>query len=118
VADSKAWVHIDAMWPKFATKPHNVQLALAIDEVNPFSEKSNSWSSWLVLLFKYNLPPWLVTKTFFVMLGLDIPSPKFVRMHNINVYMAPLIEELQELWRGVIAWGVRRLKCKGSFIYE
>jgi hypothetical protein len=64
VAISKTWAHIDATWPKFATKPHNVQLALAIDGVNPFSEKSNNWSSWLVLLFNYNFPPWFVTKHF------------------------------------------------------
>lgn len=108
VVDSKAWAHIDAMWPKFATKPHNVQLALAIDGVNLFSEKSNSWSSWLVLFFNYNLTPWLVTNVFFVMLGLVIPSSKFVRMHNIDVHMAPLIEELQELWKGVIAWDVAK----------
>jgi hypothetical protein len=29
-------------------------------------------------------------------------------MHNIDVYMAPLIEELQELWRGFITWDVAK----------
>jgi hypothetical protein len=29
-------------------------------------------------------------------------------MHNIDVYMAPLIEELQELWRGVITRDVTK----------
>jgi hypothetical protein len=49
------------------------------------------------------------------MLGLVIPSSKFVRMHNIDVYMAPLIEELQELWRGVIAWDVAKAKGQRQF---
>ncbi len=44
VIDSKAWAHIDAMWPKFAIEPRNVILVLANDGVNPFSEKNNSWS--------------------------------------------------------------------------
>jgi hypothetical protein len=29
-------------------------------------------------------------------------------MHNIDVYMAPLIDELQVLWRGVAAYDVAR----------
>jgi hypothetical protein len=44
-ANSRTWAHIDAMWLEFVVKPRNVKLALAIDGINPFSEKSNSWSS-------------------------------------------------------------------------
>jgi hypothetical protein len=58
----------------------------------------------------YILPPWLVTKNFFVILTLTIPSKESVEMHNIDVYMAPLIEELQVLWRGAIAYDVARVK--------
>jgi hypothetical protein len=36
-------------------------------------------------------------------------------MHNIDVYMAPLIEELQELWRGVIAWDVAKAEGQRQF---
>jgi hypothetical protein len=64
VSNSKTWQHIDNTWPDFATKPRNVTLGLAIDGVNPFGEKNNAWSTWLVLLLIYNLSPWLVTKKF------------------------------------------------------
>ncbi len=111
MVDSKTWVHIDITWLKFVAKPNHVPLALVIDG-------SNRWSFWLVLLFNYNLPPWLTTKTFFVMLGLIIPSLEFIRMHDIDVYMALLIEELQELWKGLQHGMWQRLKGKGSFIYE
>ncbi len=37
---------------------------------------------------------------FFVMLVLLIPSKDSIKMHNFDVCMAPLIEELQDLWKG------------------
>jgi hypothetical protein len=63
----------------------------------------------------YNLPPWLVTKNFFVILTLIIPSKESVKMHNIDVYMASLIEELQVLWRGVATYDVARAKGQQHF---
>ncbi len=36
-------------------------------------------------------------------------------MHNIDVYMAPLIEELQMLWRGVATYDVARAKGQQHF---
>jgi hypothetical protein len=39
VVDSKTWAHIDAMWLEFVGEPCNVGFILAIDGVNPFSEK-------------------------------------------------------------------------------
>ncbi len=79
VGDSKAWVHIDAMWLGFVEESQNVKLCLTIDGVNPFGEKSSSWSIWPILLFNYNLPPWLVTKKFFVIVVLIIPSKKSIK---------------------------------------
>jgi hypothetical protein len=37
---------------------------------------------------------------FFVVLALITFGKDFVKMHNIDVYMTPLIEKLQVLWRG------------------
>lgn len=42
VAYSKAWVHIDVMWPKFAIEPHYLQLGLATNGVNPFGAQGSS----------------------------------------------------------------------------
>ena len=103
VVDSKAWKHVDTRWPDFAKEPRNLRLALILDGVNPFSNQSLSHSTWPVVLLNYNLPPWLVTKRFFVMLTLIIPGKDSVKEENIHVYLAPLIEELQKLWKGVKA---------------
>jgi hypothetical protein len=40
------------------------------------------------------------------MLFLIIPGKDLVKDANMDTYMAPLIEELQELWRKVIAFDV------------
>ena len=102
VVDSKAWKHVDTRWSDFAKEPRILRLALALDGVNPFSNQSLSHSTWPVVLLNYNLPPWLVTKRFFVMLTLIIPGKESVKEDNIHVYLAPLIEELQRLWKGVM----------------
>ncbi len=101
VVDSKAWDHVNNKWPWFAKEERNVRLGLALDGVNPFGNQSLSHSTWPVVMLNYNLPPWLVTKNFFMMLALIIPGKESVTDKNVDVYMAPLIEELQELWEGV-----------------
>ncbi len=52
---------------------------------------------------------------FFVMLSLIIPRKESVKDANMDTYMAPLIEELQELWRGVIAFDVSAKVSKQIF---
>ena len=74
---------------------------MALDEMNPFSNQSLNHSTWSVLLVNYNLHAWLVTKPFFIMMALLIPGKESVTLKNINVYLAPLLEELLELWDGV-----------------
>ncbi|KAL3699461.1 hypothetical protein R1sor_017483 [Riccia sorocarpa] len=100
-SDSLAWKHFEQLYPHFALEPRNLHFGLALDGVNPFSDKSTTWSTWPVLLINYNLPPWLATKKFFLHMALLIPGKESVRSSNIDVYLQPLIEELQELWRGV-----------------
>jgi len=102
VVDSKAWDHVNNRWPEFAKEDRNVRLGLALDGVNPFRNQSLSHSTWPVVMMNYNLPPWLVTKNFFMMLTLLIPGKESVIDKNMDVYLAPLIEELQELWEGTV----------------
>ena len=103
VPDSKAWKHINELYPEFASEERNIRLGMALDGVNPYSNQSLSHSTWPVILLNYNLPPWLITKRFFLMLVLLIPGKESVTSENIDVYLAPLIEELQQLWHGVDA---------------
>ena len=51
-------------------------------------------------LCDYNLPPWLAIKKGHLLLSLIVPGKHKVK--NMDVYLAPLIEELETLWTGVL----------------
>ncbi len=76
VADGKTWAHVDAKWPVFAAEFQNLRLTRSTNDFNPFSEKLCQWSTWLVCVLIYNLPPWLTIKRFFVLVALIIPAKK------------------------------------------
>ncbi|XP_050387117.1 uncharacterized protein LOC126803351 [Argentina anserina] len=96
-ADSPAWKEVDKLYPSFASDFRNVRLGLASDGFNPFGHLSTSHSTWPVVLTVYNLPPWLCMKKPYIILSLLIPGPKAPGM-DIDVYLAPLIDELKTLW--------------------
>ncbi len=64
--------------------------------MNPFGEKSNACSTSPVLFLNYNLPPWPVTKKFFLLLLMIIPGPNNEKSSNFDVYLAPVFDELVE----------------------
>ena len=98
--DSHQWKFVDWKYRlEFSQEPRNLRLGLATDGVNPFSIKRSSWSTWPVLILNYNLPPWMTTKKHFIMLSLIIPGKRSVTGENFDVYLQPLLEELQLLWR-------------------
>jgi hypothetical protein len=78
-----------------------LSLGLTLDGVNPFGNQSTTWSTWSIIIFNYGLPPWFTTKKIFLMLVLLILRKESMNNSNIDVYLAPLVEELHELWRGV-----------------
>ena len=88
------WIEFDNRWLDFSQDPCNIRLDLALYGVNPFSDQSTKWSTWLVFLINYNLPPWLTTKPFFLILSLIIPRKKSVTSDTIDVYLEPLFYEL------------------------
>jgi len=106
VVDSFTWKHVNDKWPTFATDACSIRLGLALDGVNPFGDLSSCHSTWPMILLNYNLPPWLVTKQYFLMLALIIHGNFFVTSINVDVYQQPLIKELQLLWSGVQAFDV------------
>lgn len=87
VIDSIAWKHINEKWPEFVIDTCNVRLGLALDGVNPFGNLSSCHSTWPVVLLNYNLPPWLVTKRYFLMLAFIIPSKESCTSINVDVYL-------------------------------
>lgn len=94
--DTPSWKAIDAQWPSFSTEPRNVRLGFAADGVNPHKLGRKSYSIWPVLLMNYNIPPWLAIRKGYVMLSCIIPGPHSPK--NIDVWLAPLLEELEVLW--------------------
>ena len=105
--DSKARRHVhEVVDASFGCEDRNIHLGLAADGVNPFKLQRCSWSTWPVMLLNYNLPPWLSTKKFFIMLALLIPGKQSVTSEFFDVYLEPLVEELVQLWKGVVAYDV------------
>ena len=83
-----------------------MRLGLGMDGVNPFGFKSTAYSVWPVVLVNYNLPPSMVIKKGHLMLSLLIPRKHKVK--HMDVYLEPLIDELEELWRGVAVVDISR----------
>jgi len=77
--------------------PRNVRLGLSSYGFNPFGNMITAHSTWPVLLVLYNFPPWMCMKQPYFMLSLIIPGPSLPGM-NIDVYLQPLIAELNQLW--------------------
>ena len=103
-ADSQAWKKVNNLNPEFKTEARHLRLGLAADGVNPHKSLSSRHSSWPVFLVMYNLPPWLVMRRKFLMLTLMISGPKQPG-HDIDVYLAPLIDDLKDLYEnGVEAY--------------
>ncbi|XP_021835652.1 uncharacterized protein [Spinacia oleracea] len=96
-ADSPQWRNIDRAYPEFKKEVRNLRLGLCTDGMNPYGTLSSQWSTWPVLLTIYNLPPWLCIKRKYLMLSLLISGPKQPG-NDIDVYLAPLIDDSKLLW--------------------
>ncbi|GJX09875.1 hypothetical protein Tco_0199734, partial [Tanacetum coccineum] len=77
-----------------------IRLGLAADGFNPFDNLSQTYNMWPIILTTYNTPPWICMKETSLMLTMLIPGPRSPAK-DIDVYLQPLIKELQELWKGV-----------------
>jgi hypothetical protein len=103
-ADSPQWRNIDRQFKEFGSDPRNLRIVVSTDGMSPFGSMSSQHSTWPVLLSIYNLPPWLCMKRKYIMMSLLIQGPRQPG-NDIDVYLAPLIEDLQKLWKtGVWVW--------------
>ncbi|KAM2327827.1 hypothetical protein ACFXTH_014358 [Malus domestica] len=96
-ADSEQWKSFDQIHESLGIEPRNVRLGLATDGFNSFGKMNLRHSTWLVLLFPYNLPPWMCMKEPYTFMSLLMPGPTSPG-NDIDVYLRPLIDELQTLW--------------------
>ncbi|KAK7306021.1 hypothetical protein VNO77_43935 [Canavalia gladiata] len=95
--DGEAWKKFDQIHPGFASESRNVRLGLATDGFNPYGTMSNNYSIWPVILNPYNRPPWECMRQTSLILSMVIPG-KRMPSKNIDVFLQPLIKELNELW--------------------
>ena len=124
VVDSEQWRFIQEHFPSFSGQDRNLRMGLALDGVNPHSLQSSKHSVWPVMIVLYNLPPYLLTKRFFISLSMIIPGPTSPSENTIDVFLQPLVHELKKLWRGVLATDMsepdgpnRRFKMRGMLIW-
>ena len=96
-SNGESWIHFDTLYPDFAADSRSVQMGLASDGFNPFSNMTSSL--WLVILIPYNMPPWVSMHRTNYLMSLLIPSPK-----DYDVFLKPLVDELKELWSGIEAY--------------
>jgi hypothetical protein len=50
------------------------------------------------------------------MLALLIPGKKSMKNHNIDMYLAPLLEELQLIWKRVYAWAAKVRTARPTYV--
>jgi hypothetical protein len=55
-------------------------------------------------MMPYNLPPNKCLKEDFIFLALVISGPKESKKKQMNIFLCPLMEKLNELWQGVDAF--------------
>ena len=59
-----------------------------------------------MLLKNYNIPSWLKLREGHLFLALLVPGK--YKAKNMDVYMAPMIEELETLWLGIKVFDISR----------
>jgi hypothetical protein len=90
------------------------RFGLAIDGVCPFSFLSSNYSVWPVGLIVYNIPPWMSVRKEHLMLTLIVPGKQQVK--NMDVYIAPFIDEMQLLWKGIRMYDISCPPSNRSFM--
>ena len=120
VSESEQWKWINRRFmAEFGYDDRNVRLALVTDGFNPNSDKRSTYSIWPILLLNYNIAPWLSTKNYFIMLSVLIPGPRSVTADHFDQFIAPLVDELLELWTtGVYCMDIAAYKESSHFILK
>ena len=109
-SDSPAWKHFNAMHPLLAAKSRDVILGLCTNGFQQFGQFGSQHSSWPVILTPYNLPLEMCMKEQYMFLTAIVLGPRNLK-DKLDVYLQPLISELQALWEiGVETYDIYRNK--------
>jgi hypothetical protein len=102
-SDGDAWKHFSTEFPDFAMEARIVRVAIATDGFNPFRFGASQYSCWPMFVIPINLPPAFCMKEENIFLSLVVPGHKNPGK-NLNVFMRPLVDELNEAWPGVVTY--------------
>ena len=69
---------------------------------------------WIVGLRVYNIPPWMRVRIENLTLSLIVPEKNQVK--NMDVYLAPFIDEMQLLWKDIRMYGISCPPSNRSFM--
>ena len=105
--DSIAMKHIeDTCLEKFKDEVRSLRLSITMNGINPYSLQNMNYYVWLVVVINNNIPSWFPMKNEHLMLALIVLGRRQVK--NIDVYLQPLVDELNELWEGIHVYDVSR----------
>ena len=118
--DAESWQQFNVDFPEFAKEARNVRLGFATDGFTPYSITAASYSCWPVFVIPYNLPPGVAMRPENIFLSLVIPGPEHPGK-NFGVLMQPLVDELQELMKGVETWDAslkQKFTTKATYLWS
>ena len=118
--DAESWQQFNVDFPEFAKEARNVRLGFATDGFTPYSITAASYSCWPVFVIPYNLPPGVAMRPENIFLSLVIPGPEHPGK-NFGVLMQPLVDELQELMKGVETWDAslkQKFTMKATYLWS
>ena len=94
-SDGEAWKRLDALHDDKATDLRHPRVAISTDGFSVFGLTSAQYSCWPVFVIPLS-PPGQIMQRKNIFLTLIIPGPNYLGK-NMNVYMQPLKDELQEV---------------------
>ena len=111
----KHW-NTEEKWPKkYKDEPHSISFGLAIYGLCPFSFMSSNYSVWPVRLIVYNIVSSMSVRKEHLMLTLIVPGKHQVK--KMDVYIAPFIDEMQLLGKGIRMYDISRPPSNRSFMF-
>ena len=107
--DGRVWKQFCREHNQFLQLPGNFLLLVNMDFFQPFSH--TTYSVGVIYCVVLNLPRELCYKTENMIVISVIPGPHEPKL-NINTYLKPLVDELQELYKGVV------LPCSSGYLKQ
>jgi hypothetical protein len=99
--------HMKDTWhKKFKDEVRSLRLIISMDGINPYSLQNNNYPIWPVVVINDNIPPRFPMKNKHLMLALIVHGR--IQVKNMDVYLQPFVDELNELLKWIHVYDVLR----------